>query len=142
MGFWPREVDEAWSVAAGRDEDSTRCCGRARGRRARRHLPHRRRGASAGGLDAFKQLLGALPVDTGMAFVLVQHLDPSHASMPIDSFLRSLAEARGSKAVGVILSGTGSDRTLGARAMLCRILSLLAPPDLRAETGTLGLALP
>jgi two-component system CheB/CheR fusion protein len=130
-------------------------------------------GASAGGLDAFKQLLGALPVDTGMAFVLVQHLDPSHESMlagllakasrmpvsevrgdtavepdhvyvtpgrndvaiegtvlklvprittggrhlPIDSFLRTLAEARGSKAVGVILSGTGSDGTLGARAI-------------------------
>jgi two-component system CheB/CheR fusion protein len=38
-------------------------------------------GASAGGLDAFKQLLGALPIDTGMAFVLVQHLDPSHESL-------------------------------------------------------------
>ena len=130
-------------------------------------------GASAGGLDAFRQLLGALPTDTGMAFVLVQHLDPSHESMladllakgsrlpvsevrgdtavepdhvyvtpgrsdvalegdvlklvprvttggrhlPIDSFLRTLAEARGSKAVGVILSGTGSDGTLGARAI-------------------------
>ncbi len=130
-------------------------------------------GASAGGLDAFKQLLGGLPSDTGMAFVLVQHLDPSHESvlaellargsrmpvsevrgdtavepdhvyvtpgrndvamegevlklvprtttggrhLPIDSFLRSLAEARGSKAVGVILSGTGSDGTLGARAI-------------------------
>ena len=130
-------------------------------------------GASAGGLDAFRQLLGALPTDTGMAFVLVQHLDPSHESilaellakgsrmpvsevrgdtavepdhvyvtpgrndvaiegdvlklvprvttggrhLPIDSFLRTLAEARGSKAVGVILSGTGSDGTLGARAI-------------------------
>src|SRR5713226_4802360 len=38
-------------------------------------------GASAGGLDAFIQLLRALPADTGMAFVLVQHLDPTHASM-------------------------------------------------------------
>src|SRR4051812_45697606 len=37
-------------------------------------------GASAGGLDAFTQLLEALPVDTGMAFVLVSHLSPSHAS--------------------------------------------------------------
>ena len=130
-------------------------------------------GASAGGLEAFRQLLGALPSDTGMAFVLVQHLDPSHESilaellakgsrmpvsevrgdtavepdhvyvtpgrndiaiegdvlklvprlttggrhLPIDSFLRTLAEARGSKAVGVILSGTGSDGTLGARAI-------------------------
>ena len=38
-------------------------------------------GASAGGLEAFTQLLGALPVDTGLAFVLVQHLDPKHESM-------------------------------------------------------------
>ncbi len=37
-------------------------------------------GASAGGLDAFTQLLRALPDDTGMAFVLVQHLDPHHGS--------------------------------------------------------------
>ena len=38
-------------------------------------------GASAGGLDAFTQLLRPLPIDTGMAFVLVQHLDPGHKSM-------------------------------------------------------------
>ena len=38
-------------------------------------------GASAGGLDAFKALLAALPSDTGMAFVLVQHLDPIHVSL-------------------------------------------------------------
>jgi two-component system CheB/CheR fusion protein len=38
-------------------------------------------GASAGGLDAFTQLLRPLPLDTGMAFVLVQHLDPGHKSM-------------------------------------------------------------
>jgi two-component system CheB/CheR fusion protein len=38
-------------------------------------------GASAGGLEAFKQLLGALPMDTGMAFVLVQHLEPTHKSV-------------------------------------------------------------
>src|SRR5258707_9348671 len=37
-------------------------------------------GASAGGLEAFSQLLGALPTDTGMAFVLVSHLSPSHTS--------------------------------------------------------------
>lgn len=37
-------------------------------------------GASAGGLDAFTRLLKALPADTGMAFVLVQHLDPHHES--------------------------------------------------------------
>ncbi len=37
-------------------------------------------GASAGGLEAFSRLLEALPVDTGMAFVLIQHLDPTHKS--------------------------------------------------------------
>lgn len=126
-------------------------------------------GASAGGLEAFTQMLQALPVDTGMAFVLVQHLDPTHASMlteilsratgmpvvevkdqmpvapnhvyvippgtnmvisqgvlqlsprtetrvphrPIDPFFRSLAEDQGHKAIGVILSGTATDGTLG-----------------------------
>ena len=37
-------------------------------------------GASAGGLDAFTEFLKHLPLDTGMGFVLVQHLDPQHAS--------------------------------------------------------------
>ena len=37
-------------------------------------------GASAGGLEAFMQLLQNLPADTGMAFVLIQHLDPDHES--------------------------------------------------------------
>src|SRR6516164_3685613 len=126
-------------------------------------------GASAGGLEAFTQMLRALPVDTGMAFVLVQHLAPTHGSMlteilsratsmpvaevqdqmpvepnhvyiippgtnmvisrgvlqlsprtetrgqhrPIDPFFRSLAEDQGHKAIGVILSGTATDGTLG-----------------------------
>ncbi len=126
-------------------------------------------GASAGGLEAFAQLLGQLPNDTGMGFVLVQHLDPQHDSklsdllaksteMPvveavqnqpvqpnhvyvippnktlrivqgaleleprgegrgphltIDSFFKSLANERKTGAIGVILSGTGSDGTLG-----------------------------
>lgn len=38
-------------------------------------------GASAGGLDAFKKLLKAIPGDSGMAYVLVQHLDPNHESL-------------------------------------------------------------
>jgi two-component system, chemotaxis family, CheB/CheR fusion protein len=38
-------------------------------------------GASAGGLEAFTQLLSHLPADTGMAFVLIQHLDPKHKSL-------------------------------------------------------------
>ncbi|MEG4959051.1 MULTISPECIES: chemotaxis protein CheB [unclassified Microcoleus] len=37
--------------------------------------------ASAGGLEAFTELLSHLPVDTGMAFVLIQHLDPAHKSL-------------------------------------------------------------
>lgn len=128
-------------------------------------------GASAGGLEALKQFFTAVPADSGMAFVLVQHLDPTHESlmadllakytkmpvtqvvdgrevepnsvyvippnhyltlrdgslrlsppterrgmrMPIDHFLRSLAESLGEKAICVILSGTGSDGTLGLR---------------------------
>jgi two-component system, chemotaxis family, CheB/CheR fusion protein len=126
-------------------------------------------GASAGGIEASTELIGRLPVNTGMAFVLIHHLDPTHRSMisellskktrmpvcevqdgmkvepdhvyvippdatmsisdhtfglqprvatrglhmPIDQFMRSLAEAQGNCAVGVILSGTGSDGTLG-----------------------------
>src|SRR5205814_7603463 len=37
-------------------------------------------GASAGGFEAFSHLLGRLPADTGLAYVLVQHLDPTHES--------------------------------------------------------------
>jgi two-component system CheB/CheR fusion protein len=129
-------------------------------------------GASAGGLEAFTELLAHLPGDTGMAFVLIQHLDPKHQShlkellskaskmpvaevngetrieanhvyvippqynlgisdgvlqapprpergrnMPIDSFFRALAEDRGSKALGVVLSGTATDGTLGLQAI-------------------------
>ncbi|MPR33604.1 chemotaxis protein CheB [Salmonirosea aquatica] len=130
-------------------------------------------GASAGGLDAFKRFLRALPVDLGMAYVLVQHLNPDHESllpeilaketslpvheitddirlapdhvyiipenkiltatdgvlklspldrakrpnMPIDVFFASLAEVHSTFAVGVVLSGTGSDGTLGLKAI-------------------------
>jgi two-component system CheB/CheR fusion protein len=41
-------------------------------------------GASAGGLEAFRKLFDALPGGTGMAFVLIQHLDPTHESMLVD----------------------------------------------------------
>jgi two-component system, chemotaxis family, CheB/CheR fusion protein len=130
-------------------------------------------GASAGGLEAFEIFFKNVPADSGMAFVLVSHLDPSHASMlteilqritaikvveagdqmavapdhvyiippnremtifhgvlqlsvpgqqrglrmPIDTFLRSLAEDVGEKTIAVILSGTGTDGTLGLRAV-------------------------
>ncbi len=40
-------------------------------------------GASAGGLDAFKKLLKAIPENSGMAYVLVQHLDPKHDRLPV-----------------------------------------------------------
>jgi two-component system CheB/CheR fusion protein len=42
-------------------------------------------GASAGGLDAFKKLFSAMPVDSGMAFALVPHLDPRHESLMVES---------------------------------------------------------
>src|SRR5580704_9699648 len=70
--------------------------GAARSPPARRLSPRRRSplghdsfpvvglGASAGGLDAFRRLLTALPPRTGMAFILIQHLDPTHASMMVD----------------------------------------------------------
>ncbi len=41
-------------------------------------------GASAGGLEAFKSFFGNTPEDTGMAFVLVQHLSPDHKSMLVE----------------------------------------------------------
>jgi two-component system, chemotaxis family, CheB/CheR fusion protein len=48
-------------------------------------------GASAGGLEAFSQLLRYLPVDSGMAFVLVQHLDPDHESALTEILARAAA---------------------------------------------------
>ncbi len=130
-------------------------------------------GASAGGIDAMRKLLPAIDPDCGMAFVVVQHLDPDHKSLlsevlargtplpvativndtevepnhiyvipsgagltiaggrltlttpaaprgqrtPIDEFFISLAHDQGENAACVILSGTGSDGTLGLRAV-------------------------
>ena len=48
------------------------------------HFPIVGIGASAGGLDACKKFVKALPAETGMAFILVQHLDPTHESMMVD----------------------------------------------------------
>src|SRR5665213_1005649 len=45
-------------------------------------------GASAGGLDAFKRLLMAIPENSGMAYILVQHLDPAHESILADLLQR------------------------------------------------------
>jgi chemotaxis methyl-accepting protein methylase len=130
-------------------------------------------GASAGGLDALELFLGHVPEKCGMAFVIIQHLDPTHKGimpellrrtttmdvfqvtdrmqvnpdcvyvippnsdmsilhgvlhlfeptaphglrLPIDSFLHSLAEDRQERSIGVILSGMGSDGTIGLRAI-------------------------
>ena len=130
-------------------------------------------GASAGGLEALSQLFDKMPSDTGMAFIVVQHLDPRHRSIlaellakgtqmtvvevtegvkvepnciyvippnkamqiesgllkltprelgetghrPIDTFLYSLATQQKNRAIGVILSGTASDGTLGLKAI-------------------------
>lgn len=48
-------------------------------------------GASAGGLEAFTRLLQHLPPDTGMAFVLIQHLAPQHGSMLASLLVRATA---------------------------------------------------
>ena len=48
-------------------------------------------GASAGGLEAVRTLLAALPADTGIAFVLIQHLDPDHKSMLVELLTRDTA---------------------------------------------------
>ena len=56
-------------------------------------------GASAGGLEAFREFLEALPNDTGMAFVLVSHLSKTYKSMLSELLSKvtkmPVAEARG-----------------------------------------------
>ena len=51
-------------------------------------------GASAGGLEAFEQFFTRMPPDSGMAFVLVQHLAPDHASLLPDLLARYTRDAR------------------------------------------------
>ncbi len=130
-------------------------------------------GASAGGLEALELFLSNVPKESGMAFVIVQHLDPTHKGilvellqrttpmtviqvkdrltvkpntvyvippnkdmsllhgvlhllepiaphglrLPIDNFFHSLADDKQEQSIGVILSGMGSDGTLGIRAI-------------------------
>ncbi|AEP28671.1 EAL domain-containing protein [Brumicola nitratireducens] len=130
-------------------------------------------GASAGGLETFIMFFDAMPAKSGMAFVLIQHLDPNHKSltaeiiakhtlmpvhqvddqmhveankvyvippnkdltisqnilllsepsqahgqrMPIDIFLRSLAKDKQENAICIILSGTGTDGSLGIKSI-------------------------
>lgn len=61
-------------------------------------------GASAGGLEAFTQMLRVLPADTGMAFVFIQHLDPHHESQlqPILSGLTGMAVQTADDGVKVV----------------------------------------
>lgn len=132
-------------------------------------------GASAGGLEALQTFFACMPKNTGLSFVVIQHLSPDYKSLmvellskttemqvlriedgmplkpdcvylippkknvtifhqkllltdqdhnhnrglnlPIDLFFRSLAEDLGERAVGIVLSGTGSDGTRGIRAI-------------------------
>ena len=130
-------------------------------------------GASAGGLEALEQFFQNIPEKCGIAFVVIQHLDPNHIGimpellqritslkvtqatdklkvkpecvyvippnksmsilnrelflfdpveprglrLPIDIFFRSLALDQREKSIGIILSGMGSDGTLGVRAI-------------------------
>ena len=87
-------------------------------------------GASAGGLEALQSFFRAMPASIGAAFVVVQHLSiyqgklylqgqnsKNHINLAIDSFFRSLAADQGKHAIAVVLSGAGSDGTLGIRAV-------------------------
>ena len=130
-------------------------------------------GASAGGLEALELFFSNMPKDNGMAFVVIQHLDPNHVGimpellqritpmkvyqasdnlkvkpncvyvippnkslsllngalhlfdpvesrglrLPVDIFFRSMADDRQDKSIGIILSGMGSDGSLGLKAI-------------------------
>ncbi|MGP0065602.1 MAG: chemotaxis protein CheB [Isosphaeraceae bacterium] len=59
--------------------------------RGPRELPVAGLVASAGGLDAFKKFLAAMPADSGIAFVLIPHLDPTHESLMVELLARQTA---------------------------------------------------
>src|SRR5881628_1702338 len=84
-------------------------------------------GASAGGIQAIKRFFEQVPRDSGMAFVVVLHLSPQHESRlaevtrfeerraPVDIFFRTLADSHHSRAVCVVLSGTGANGSMGLK---------------------------
>jgi two-component system, chemotaxis family, CheB/CheR fusion protein len=78
--------DAAVPADTERDPGKTKAA-RPRESRAKR-FPIVAIGASAGGLDAFKKFLAATPSGTGMAFVLIPHLDPSHESLMVELLAR------------------------------------------------------
>src|SRR5208282_2001787 len=92
-------------------------------------------GASAGGLEAFTKLLKHLPNDTGMAFVLVQHLDPTHASALTEILSRTTAMPAPAWGWPVCM-GSSSDMAaksgFAARSARDRPLPFACPP-LRAS---------
>jgi two-component system CheB/CheR fusion protein len=76
-------------------------------------------GASAGGLEAVSALIQSLPADTGIAFVLVQHLDPRHPSALVDILSKStrmpVREAQAAAAVqpnAIYVIPPGADLTI------------------------------
>ena len=69
-------------------KDTSRKQTRITAKRANHDFPVIGVGASAGGLEAFGKLLSNMPTDTGMAFVLIQHLDPTHASNMVELLRR------------------------------------------------------
>ena len=146
-------------------------------------------GCSAGGLEAFGQFFAHMPTDSGIAFVLVSHLDPTHKGMmpeliqrftrmqvfqaedgmkvrpdcvyvippnrdmsilhgtlqllepsaprglrlPIDFFFRRLAEDQEERAVAIVLSGMGTDGTLGIKAIKEKLGMVMAEDPASAK---------
>jgi len=146
-------------------------------------------GGSAGGLEAFEEFFKSMPEDTGLAFVLVPHLDPTHKGlmpellqrftpmdivqamdgmkvepnhvyvippnkdmsimhgvlqllepsmprglrMPIDFFLRHLAQDQGEKSIAIILSGMGTDGTLGIRTIKEKLGTVMVQDPVSAK---------
>jgi two-component system, chemotaxis family, CheB/CheR fusion protein len=98
-------------------------------------------GASAGGLDAFKSFFANMPADTGMAFVLVQHLSPDHKSMLVELLSKSTAmsvieaaDAMEVKADCVFIIPPNS--TLTIRDSRLRIVRPAPPRDSRRPIDT------